>query len=273
VALALLSGWCALYLPTWWDLLFGRWASYSQGHELLILGASAWLAWRQREALLALPARSGARAGPLAWLGLGLLLYVFGRTQQFLRLEYLSQLLVLAALLMYFKGGAALRLLWFALAFLLFAMPLPYGLVLAVTGPLKAAVSIVTTALLQALDYPVGRSGVVITVGQYQLLVAEACAGLQTMFALEAFGLLYTNLQNYRTWQRATLMAVLVVPVAFLANVVRTATLVLVTYHFGDEVGQGFVHGFAGILLFVVALVFIHALDRALNRALPAAWK
>jgi hypothetical protein len=30
--------------------------------------------------------------------------------------------------------------------------------------------------------------------------------------------------------------------------------LVLVTYHFGDEAGQGFVHGFAGMVLFIVAL-------------------
>jgi exosortase B len=268
---ALLAGLASLYGPTYFDLLFGAWSSYAQGHEALVAGACAWLLWRQRHALAAL---SGPRAPRAAagLLGLGLLMYVFGRSQQFLRIELLSQVAVLAALLLHFRGWGALRLAWFPLAFLLFVVPLPYSVVIAITGPMKAAVSAITVAALQLLDYPVGRSGVVITVGQYQLLVAEACAGLQTMFALEAFGLLYTNLMNYKTWQRGTLMAVLVVPVAFLANVVRTAVLVLVTYHFGDEVGQGFVHGFAGLLLFAVALLFIHALDRVLGRVLPARW-
>jgi hypothetical protein len=45
-----------------------------------------------------------------------------------------------------------------------------------------------------------------------------------------------------------------------------------VTYHFGDAAGQGFVHGFAGIVLFAVALLFIFALDRALGWLLPARW-
>ena len=37
----------------------------------------------------------------------------------------------------------------------------------------------------------------VITIGQYQLLVDEAVPGLQTMFTLEAMGLLYANLMQH----------------------------------------------------------------------------
>jgi len=64
----------------------------------------------------------------------------------------------------------------------------------------------------------------------------------------------------------------LVVPVSFCANVVRVIILVLVTYRFGDEAGQGFVHGFAGMVLFAVALLFIMGLDRALAAVLPRRW-
>ena len=42
-------------------------------------------------------------------------------------------------------------------------------------------------------------------------------------------------------------------------------TLVLVTYHFGDEAGQGFVHGLAGIVLFVMALGLLILLDSLFN--------
>ena len=140
--------------------------------------------------------------------------------------------------------------------------------VLPVTGPLKAAVSIAATKLLSWAGMPVARSGVVVTIGQYQLLVSEACAGLQTMFTLEAMGLLYANLRSSGSWTFNTLLAVLVVPVSFAANVVRVVVLMLVTYWFGDAVGQGFVHGFAGLVLFTVALLLIFGLDCALRRLL-----
>jgi exosortase/archaeosortase family protein len=111
----------------------------------------------------------------------------------------------------------------------------------------------------------VGRSGVVLTVGPYQLLVADACAGLNSMFTLEALGMLYMNLMRYTSVARNTTLALLLVPVAFFANVVRVVILVLVTFHFGDAAGQGFVHGFAGIVLFVVALLLMLVLDRLLG--------
>ena len=56
-----------------------------------------------------------------------------------------------------------------------------------------------------------------------------------------------------------------VVPISFIANVVRVMILVLVTYYAGDEAGQGFVHGFAGMVLFMVALLLILSVDRVLG--------
>jgi hypothetical protein len=41
--------------------------------------------------------------------------------------------------------------------------------------------------------------------------------------------------------------------------------LSLITYHFGDEAGQGFLHGFAGMVLFLSALVLIISFDTLLQ--------
>ena len=60
-------------------------------------------------------------------------------------------------------------------------------------------------------------------------------------------------------------LAMLIVPISFTANVIRVITLTLITYYWGDEVGQGFVHGFAGILLFFVALISIMTVDSILQ--------
>jgi exosortase len=135
----------------------------------------------------------------------------------------------------------------------------------AATGPLKSAVSVVAAELLFAVGYPVSRVGVILNVGQYQLLVADACAGLNSMFTLEALGLLYLNLMKYTSVARNTVLSILVIPIAFVANVVRVMILVLVTYHFGDAAGQGFVHGFAGMVLFLVGLTLVLFTDYLLG--------
>ncbi|WP_287986378.1 exosortase B [Piscinibacter sp.] len=270
VALALVvAGLLALYVPLLWDWSAGAWSIETQGHELLVMAIAAWLVWRRREELLALPDRPALLATTLVFAA-ALGCYLLGRLLGVFRLELLSIILLPAALVLCFKGWAGLRTIWFALFFLLFTVPLPFSLVLTITGPMKTAVSAVGVQLLQWVGYPVGRTGVIITIGQYQLLVNEACAGLQTMFVLEAMGLLYTNLMNHQSLLRNALLAMLVVPVAFLANVVRVVSLTLITYHFGDAAGQGFLHGFAGMVLFMVALVLVIAVDGLLGRVLPA---
>jgi exosortase B len=248
------------------------WASDEQGHGPIILAVSLWLLFQQRHAIAALPSRPANALGS-GVLVLGLLLYVVGRAQAILVFEVGSQIAVLSGMLLLFKGKQAVRLAWFPLFFLLFMMPLPASLVAAVTTPLKSAVSYVASNILHAVGYPVGRSGVVLTVGPYQLLVADACAGLNSMFTLEALGLLYMNLMGYTSVARNITLAVLIIPIAFAANIVRVMILVLVTYHFGDEAGQGFIHGFAGMVLFMVGLILMLITDKLVGLFIPSGRK
>lgn len=260
----LLIGLCALYLPTYLTLAHTVWASDEQGHGPIILAISLWLMWRQRSTFFDLEVQPAIASGSIL-LALGLLLYVLGRTQDIDTFEVASQILVLAAALLITKGWQALRLMAFPLFFMIFMVPLPSIFVQTVTVPLKMLVSFSAEAILYRFDYPVARTGVVISVGQYQLLVADACAGLNSMFTLEALGLLYMNIMKYTSVARNVTLAVLIIPISFCANVVRVMILILVTYHFGDEAGQGFVHGFAGMVLFVVALTLILTVDAILG--------
>jgi exosortase B len=268
-ALLLFAGFALLYGPSYLSLSSTIWATDEQGHGPIILAVSFWLLFSQRHALAAAPAR------PVPWLGwpllvVALFVYAFGRSQDVIMFEIGSQILLLTALLLLFKGAAALRLVWFPLFFMIFMVPLPGALVAAATAPLKNAVSTVVTNLLYQFGYPIGRTGVMLMVGPYQLLVADACAGLNSMFTLEALGMLYMNLMKYTSVTRNVLLAILLIPTAFMANIVRVSILVLVTYHFGDEAGQGFVHGFAGMVLFMAAMVMMLALDKVLGLFFPA---
>jgi exosortase B len=269
----ILLGLAAMYLPTYYNLATTVWQSEDQAHGPLILVVVLYLIWQKRDCLMGeIQGRVNSIAGWLLLL-FGLLLYVLGRSQGVLILDIGSQIPVLVGMLLITRGIPAIRALWFPLFFLVFMIPLPGMLVDVVTGPLKQQISELAEMALYWAGYPIARSGVTLTIGQYQLLVADACSGLHSMFSLSALGLLYLYMMQYRSWTRNAVLIASLLPIAFFANTVRVIILVLVTYYFGDEAGQGFIHGFAGILLFMVSLLFLFMLDAVLGRVLPESAK
>nr|WP_313703680.1 exosortase B [Massilia sp.] len=256
-------GLAALFLPTMVSLFTGAWIGEEQAHGPMIFGLALWLIYRKWPEVQAAPARPGWMGWPL--LALGLALHLLGRSQHILMFEIGSIIVVLAAIVLAKLGGRALRVLWFPFFFMLFMVPLPSEFVAAVTMPMKMAVSWATEHILFAAGYPIARSGVIVQIGQYQLLVADACAGLQTLLTLEALGLFYLNLMRHPSAFRNIGLAILIIPISFSANVIRVIVLTLVTYYLGDAAGQGFLHGFAGMVLFLTALVLILAVDSGLQ--------
>ena len=269
--LLLALGLLLMYAPSFHDMFTGLWATEEQAHGPIILGTSLWLLYRNRGKM-----NEAAPGGQGSWLGWPLLvlagaLYFLGRSQNIPFFEIGSFPLTLMALLLLARGAAALRAQWFAFFFMLFMLPLPGSLVDMLTLPMKNAVSYVVDKLLYSAGYPISRSGVILQIGQYQLLVADACAGLHTLFTLEALGLLYLNVVRHNSLFRNVVLAILIVPISFASNVIRVMVLTLVTYHFGDAAGQGFLHGFAGMVLFVSALLLIIATDSLLRVRVPEA--
>ena len=211
-----------------------------------------------------LHASEGKSAAPITgWVIfiIGLLLYIVGRSQDILLFEIGSVIWLLAAIILLICGSNALKVMWVPLFFMLFMIPLPGVVVDAVTMPMKMAVSYVAENILFWAGYPIARIGVILQIGQYKLLVADACAGLHTLFTLEALGLLYLNIIRHDSFVRNIMLAILIVPISFTANVIRVMVLTLITYHYGDEAGQGFLHGFSGMVLFLTALLLIIGVD------------
>jgi exosortase/archaeosortase family protein len=86
------------------------------------------------------------------------------------------------------------------------------------------------------------------------------------MFSLAALGALFIHIMGRKSHLHTALLVLSIVPIAFAANIVRVISLVLITYHFGDAAGQGFLHGAAGIVLMLVALAAFFILDWVLAR-------
>jgi exosortase B len=261
----ILLGLLVLYVPTFYDLFNGLWATEGQAHGPIIFALAIWLMYRQWPLLMEISEAQSPLA--IGWIifAIALMLYIVGRALQVYMFEVGSFICVLTAILLIKRGGNALKIVWFPLFFMLFMIPLPGTLVIMLTMPMKMAVSNVTEHILHWADYPVARNGVILQIGQYQLLVADACAGLQTLLTLEALGLLYLNVVQHTSLFRNITLAILIIPISFTANVIRVIALTLITYNFGEAAGQGFLHGFAGMILFLSALILILGMDKLLR--------
>jgi len=263
----MLTAFFGTYGLTFNDLMKGLWQTDQNSHGPIVLAVAVWFLIHQARLIAA---QADAQIRPRPWLGwplmlLGALFYAVGRSQALVSLEVASIIpMLLGAVLLLFGTDVAKRL-WFAFFFLFFMIPMPGSVIDAATQPMKILVSIGAENLMAMLGYPVARSGVVLYIGQYQLLVADACAGLNSLFTLEALGLLYMNVVRHSSVVRNAVLATLIVPISFTANTLRVLILALITYYFGDEAGQGFLHEFSGMVLFMTALMLIIGLDSLLR--------
>ncbi len=254
-------GLCALVGPTLVSLAQQYWSRENGVHGPIVLATGLWLLWRARAVLVQLqqPGHPLIGGGLIAVM---LPLYVFGRAFDFLSLEVAALLGVLGSVFYLYFGRHAVRHIWFPLVYLGFLVPPPGWLIDAVTAGQKSFVSIVSTQLLALAGYPVARIGVTLYVAQFQLLVEDACSGMNSLVSLTSVSLFYIYLLHASSWRYALFLTCWILPIAILANIFRVLVLVLITYYWGNEAAQGFLHNSAGLAMFVAALLGIFAIDR-----------
>jgi exosortase B len=271
-AVALFCALLAFYAPTIWGLMFNGdaalWSKGEHSHGPIMAAVAAWLmVVRWREYIAANSVMEPIKNAWLAWpvMAFGALLFIAGRALGIIYAEVGSFLFMLTGVVLILGGTKLLNQLKFPIFFFFFMIPLPGFIVDPISQFIKLRISIAVSEILWQLGYPITHTGVILQIGQYQLLVADACAGMRTLFMLEAMGILYINIAQFASWFRNLTLALLIIPISFTANMIRVMALALITYHFGDEVGQGFLHGFAGIVLFVSALLLTLSIDTGLK--------
>ena len=258
------GGLVALAAPTRAFVARESWSTEEGAPGPIVAGTGLWLLFRLW------PSAEPVVMAPPIWrvallLTVFLLGYALARITQVVEVEGYMMYACLLVAMYSVVGGAAMRRLWFPLFYLAFMFPPPDTIVAAITLPMKIGVSEAAISILHALGYPIGGQGVMIYVGQYELLVAAACAGLNSIISLSAISMFYIYIRHQAEWRYAFLLVLFIVPVALIANLVRVMILILLTYHMGESVAQGFLHNFAGIIMFAVALLTIFAFDGVLK--------
>ena len=254
------------YIPTFVHLIQGPWQTEQEGHGPLIIAASLWLVWVSREQI----AKAEIAPAPIVGWGVllvGLAMLFMARTQDLISVEVFSELPVITGCVLMVAGWKVLRVLAFPIGFLFFTVPAPGWMVDGATVPLKVFISDWVTRFLYAAGFPVAQNGVVIMIGPYQLLMKDACAGMNSIFALSAIGMFYVYAFRWKSKLRSILLLAAVIPITIIANFLRVLMLVLIAYYGGIELVDGVLHDLTGIALFVFALALLFSLDGLLSLA------
>ena len=244
--------WC--YWPTF-EKMAERWSNdpqYSHGFlvplfALIILGmrGSQWrqAAWQ--------PSGWGL---PFLLAGAGLRLYAASR--DIVPLDGLSLLPTLVGLVILSGGWQMLRWCWPALTFLIFMVPLPHQLEIALSHPLRALATSLSTFFLQLLGYPALREGNVILIDEVRLGVIDACSGLGMLMTFFALATALALVIRAPLFDRLFLI-VSAVPIAVIANVLRITGTGIAYAHSHSEAAHAIMHDLAGWLMMPIALLLL----------------
>jgi exosortase len=270
--LPLLLGIAAIALPTFDGIAKVSWSTEQGAHGPIVLAIAIWLVARAWPTMAAKAKPGAPLIGAVALLAAATA-YIFSRMVGSIVLESASMYLAFLAALYLLVGFRAMREAWFPLAYFLFVLPPPGSVVAAATQPLRLQISELAVDFLALFNYPVARSGLIIYVGQYLLEVKAACGGLNSMISLTAIGLFYAYARHNANIRYTAFFFFVIIGMAILANFVRVLALILITYYLGDRAAQGFLHQFAGLTMFAVAMVGILAFDHVaapIRRALAS---
>ncbi len=258
--LALAGAIVAAFIPTLLRLIDGPWRTEQEGHGPIVIAAAAWLAWQARQNFRPEKLKPAYVTGWLVLL-VGLALLIVMRSQDVLMLEVAAQIPIICGAVLIAAGWQGLKAYAFPIAFLFFAIPPPGWMMDIFTVPMKLMVSDWATELLYQLDFPIAQNGVMIMVGPYQLMVKDACSGMNSIFALSAIGFFYVHEFIRNSPIRVAVMLAAIIPITVAANFVRVLALILIAYYFGVDAVEGVFHDLTGFLLFAVALGLFFLLD------------
>lgn len=256
--LAVAGGLGAVCLWSYWPTLAGlaqRWAhdpQYSHGYLVPLFAiALLWQRTAQRAGMVLRP----------SWSGLPLLAAAFGMrvVADYLYFDWLeaaSFVVAIAGLFGLLGGTTALRWSWPAVAFLLFMVPLPFRVEVALAQPLRTIATHASNFALQTLGLPAVAQGHTIILRDVRLGVAEACSGLSMLVIFIALSTAVAILVRRPLVDRLVIVAS-AVPVALLANITRITVTGIMHECVGREMADLVFHDLAGWLMMPFALLVL----------------
>jgi exosortase len=238
------------------------WHDPNFSHGFFVPAFSIYVLWLKRETLRKLPLSPSWWGVLVLVMGLGLL--IVGNLGAELFLSRFSLLIVTAGLVICFLGWPHQRELLFPWLFLILMIPIPAIFFNQITFPLQLLASKLASGVLPLAGVPVLREGNIIHLPAMPLEVAEACSGIRSLLTLATLAIIYGYLMESKIAIRVVL-ALGSIPIAVAANSFRIVGTGLMVQYWNPDSAEGFFHLFSGWLIFVVSLVLLFFLHKALR--------
>jgi exosortase len=259
---ALLIGAIGLFwAPVFFGLAKHEWSTDQGAHGPLILATGIWLLVRELYGQKEL-AQAGNISKSYLAITLSIIIYLIGSRSGVSWIQAFGALICTISIIYLYAGKNLLLKIWFPILYLFFIIPPPISM----TGPfiraLKLEISEAAVDVLSPLGFDVANSGSSIFIDQYEVTVAAACAGLNSLVSLLAIGLLYIYLFRRFDWRYSLILVIFIFPIAVIANFIRVIMLLLATHYSGEAFAQGAFHEAAGLTMFMVTLAGLVLFDQ-----------
>lgn len=171
-------------------------------------------------------------------------------------LEQLMLLPMVVGLALALGGWRAIQWSFAGFIYLIFMYPLPPKINQFFSTPLQRLATNCTVELVRLSGLWITAEGNIIYVGDQSLEVARACNGLSMLMTMVAITTFLVLLVPMPVWKRLTLLATSI-PVALACNVIRISITAWCYHIYGSEIGEKYVHTWAGFLMMPLALVMV----------------
>ncbi|MFQ3549466.1 MAG: exosortase/archaeosortase family protein [Armatimonadota bacterium] len=256
--ISLIAAGIILYFPTFM-YLWDRWMSDTQYSIAFLVppisGYFIWKKWNDIKTIERKPTVVG-----LYIILFALIFHLTGIILDITGPSGVSLIILIVGLLMYLHSFEIVKLLWFPLAFLVFMIPVPGGVLDIVGLPLQMWASISTASMLRTIGIDVYREGVNLSVPGFKFEVALACSGMSSLVALVSVTAVFAYISKLPTLYKWILFA-LALPIALIANIIRITTIALVGYKWGPEAAGDIYHDYSSPILFMAAILFLFLLS------------
>ena len=237
--------------------LVHRWTRQEEySHGFLIPVVTTWLLWTRRDALR-------ANIGQPSWIGpililLAIAMHITGELSAIFILSQIGFVVALIGIVLGTGGYSLFKVTFIPIAFLLFAIPLPYFIDSILTLRLQLVSSALGVFFIRMFGIPVFLDGNIIDMGSYKLQVIEACSGLRYLYPLLSLSFLAAYLFHAPFWQRG-LVLLSSIPIAIGMNGLRIAMVGILVDRWGTQMAEGVLHFFEGWVIFLACAVLLTA--------------